>query len=366
MEGKKMAKSAGNVMDPYVYIDIFGVDPFRYYVLREVSFGEDGSASDEGFIERLNADLANDLGNLLSRVTKMLHDYFGNRVPGEFPPELAGMEPKVRESLKAFHRAMESLEMHRALQVAWGLIGEVNKHLVATEPWKLHKEGGKEKELAASLYDAAESLRVIAQMIGPFMPGTARRIYSMLGLHEDPLEERIDQLEWGSLPHGAPLGEREPLFPRLDKDETLEAIARRRESTMAQDKPKTKADREPTAEELRKEPFPEGGELITFDEFKKVDLRVGVVREAQRVEGTDKLILMRVELGTQTRQLVAGIGHKYGPEEMVGKQIVVVANLKPAVIRGVRSEGMLLAAVDGNDLSLVTLDRDIAAGSSVE
>jgi methionyl-tRNA synthetase len=276
-----------------------------------------------------------------------------------------GLGPGFREALDRYHDCMGRLEFHRALEAVWGFVSRVNKFIVAHEPWKEFQEKGRTDALARCLYEAAEAIRAVTLLITPVMPGSARRIYAMLGLPDDPTGERLDEAAWGELPPGGKLGTREALFPRLKKQETLAAIGKRREASMVEEKPRTKPEPKPTAQELGKEPFPETDDYISIDDFAKVDLRVGAIAEAVRVEGTDKLVRMRVDLGSETRQLVAGIGGKYEPEQLVGKKIIVVANLRPATIRGVRSEGMLLAAVDGDHLSVATLDRDISPGSTI-
>jgi len=367
-EEKKMSKSFGNVLDTDAFLNVLGADALRYCLLREVAFGQDGSCSDEAFVDRFNADLANDLGNLVSRATKMIGDYFDGAVPPARATKAGkALEEAAGRALAGYRTAMDRLEFHRALRSLWELVGAVNKYVDEQEPWRLNKEADQRERLGAVLYDCAEAIRWLGVLLSPIMPDTAGRIFAALGLDEEPAGLRLDDLAWGGLAAGGGLGPREPLFPRLDRAETMERIAEERKAgnAMVESKPSTKAQPKPTGESAGKEPFPEGTPLVSMSDFQTMDLRVATVTEADTVEGADKLIRMRVDLGTETRQIVAGLRPHYEPGEMVGKQIILVANLKPATIRGVRSEGMLLAATDGNKVVVAGFDRPVSTGSTV-
>ena len=343
----KMSKSKGNVLDPHIILDTFGTDPLRYFLLREIPIGLDGNFSHEGFIHRVNSDLANDLGNLAQRLLTMIQNYFAGRFPdmteeNEADSKLRMEFDTAKEKIIAFY---DDMAINRALEEIWVYINSVNRYLAENEPWILAKDGTQNPRLARILYQAASALRVIAYCLYPVMPTSAQKIWDFLGEEQDLVEKRFSELDFHSLdPHNT-FQKPQPLFPRVSLKDFL---AEEKES-----QPLTK-EKEKTMDQ------------ISFDEFKRMDLRVAEILEAERVEGTNKLIKMRVDIGDETRQMVAGIATTYSPEDLKGKKMIVIVNLKPAIIRGIESQAMLLAAVLPDDSALIPFfTEDIPAGSKV-
>lgn len=341
---KKMSKSLGNVVRPDYLIRQFGADPLRYFFLREMTFGQDASFSDEAFVARYNADLANGLGNTFARVVAMVRRYFDGKTPFEACGESV-LRHKADEVVARYLEAMEAYEFNRALEAAWELLTAVDGYVTEKAPWSIAKAEGPSPRLARIMYNCLESLRLVAVMACPVMPTTASKIFTALGIEE---RERRD-LAWGLLQTSAPLGPVEgPLFPRVDEKQFFAEV---------------NVSQEPSGS------TPKGQEeLVSIEEFSRIKLVVGKVLAAERVPKSKKLIRLEVDLGeAQPRQLVAGIGTAYQPEELVGKSIVVVANLKPATLMGVESRGMLLAATlaDGSPV-LLTPERDVPAGAGVK
>ena len=338
----KMSKSIGNVVRPDHIIERFGPDPLRYFLARDMAFGQDSNFSDEAFVERFNADLANALGNTASRTATMVGRALAGRVP---PPSSDGPIPAAAAAaVDDYHRRMDSLEPHRALEAVSQLLATINGFLQERQPWALAKQGDAARgELETTLYTALEGLRITSLLIEPVMPAIAPRLRALLGAHDLPVN-LLGATGWGQLPHGATLGPTEPLFPRVDADAYLKEITVD-ETTPAQ---------------------PEEN-LLTIDQFAAVKLVVGIVREAERVPNSKKLVRMMVDLGEpQLRQLVAGIAERYQPEALLGRRIVVVANLKPAKLMGVESRGMLLAASVGGDPFLLSVDGEVPPGTGVK
>ncbi len=368
VEGEKMSKSKGNVVKPKEYADEFGVDALRYFVLREVPFGQDGDFSRMSFIYRVNADLANDLGNLLSRTTAMINKFAEGKVPAQDEwidmdravPELAG--DVIDKAAAAFDR----LDFQEGLAQIFRLVGAANKYVDEAAPWALAKTDQGRRRLGTVLYNLAESLRIAAVALSPVLTRKAEEIWTQLGLDGKPADAGWDATRWGGLAPGTCIRRGEPVFPRFDTK--AESGPADEPAVKAADKTMEKSAKEPAAKPADG-PVPAGPDLIGIEDFARVDLRAATVLEAERIAGSDKLVKIQVDLGRERRQIVAGIAQHYSPEELVGKQIVVVANLKPAKLRGEVSNGMLLAAStagDSTELSILTLDRAIAAGSRVK
>jgi methionyl-tRNA synthetase len=385
-DGKKMSKSVGNVVDPNEVVDAYGADAFRYFVLREVPFGLDGDYSTETFITRFNTELANDLGNLLSRVMTMVGNYFDGKVPATGPEQPGDAELRaIAEGIPALiDRDLAALAFNRYLQNVWQLVTRANRYVEENAPWTLAKKNDLAC-LGTVLYNLAESLRIIGLCIYPVIPGTAQKIWNSLGIGKEISACRMDEERaWGRLRPGTSIKPGEQLFPRID---TKKNMGRDRQqhphpspspsgggkkggggsSQMNADKSgKGEKRMEPATTIPQAEAKPAEPELIGIEDFAKVQLRVGKITAAERVEKSEKLVKLQVDIGAETRQVVAGIGKSYTPEQLIDRSIVIVVNLKPAKLMGVESQGMLLAASSGDILSVVTPDREIKPGSKVK
>ena len=365
-DGKKMSKSIGNVIDPNEVVDTYGPDAFRYFVLREVPFGLDGDYSNDTFITRFNTELANDLGNLLSRVLTMVGKYFDGKVPAARDEQQADLE--LRETALALPAAVEAdlsqLAFNRYLQNVWQLVTRANRYVEENAPWTLAKKNDLGR-LATVMYNLAEALRLTALHLYPVMPGTSQKIWTCIGMDKKISASLLDdELSWGMLQAGTAVCPGDQLFPRIDtKKQSSHGLTRM--NTDKKDKEGKKMETKPEEQKPSEKPavVPD---LIGIEDFAKVQLRVGKIVAAERVEKSDKLVKLKVDIGTEIRQVVAGIGKHYAPEQLLDKQIVIVANLKPAKLMGVESQGMLLAASSGELLSVVTPDKEIAPGAKVK
>ena len=358
---RKMSKSLGNVVRPDALLERFGPDALRYFMLREMTFGADASFSDEGFLARYNADLANGLGNAASRVLAMARRYGDGRTPSEACDDSV-LRTKAGEVVERWRETMDALEFHRALEAVWELLAAVDAYVNEKAPWGIAKtEGASSPRLRHVLYNCLESLRLAAVMVSPVMPAVSARLLAQLGAAAG-----AQSLEWGGLGTGQPLGPEGALFPRADVEAFFSEVKVDETKPVQPPSPAPAAPGAPAPAPAPAAPAA-AAELIGIDEFARVRLVVGTVKAAERVPKSKKLIRLEVDLGEASlRQIVGGIGDRYQPEQLLGRQIVVVANLKPAVLMGVESRGMLLAAsLDGAPF-LLAPDGEVPPGTGVK
>jgi methionyl-tRNA synthetase len=382
-EENKMSKSRGNIVRTETILDALGADALRYFLLREVVFGQDGSFSFDALVQRYNADLANGLGNLASRTLTMITRYFR----GEVPYPAAAVSQKAGDSAIAedarkviaeCNSLFEQYQFSRALEVAWSLVAAVDKYIVENEPWALGEKQDEESRsrLATILYTSAEALRIVTALAHPVIPEATARIWAQLGLG-DVRKFPLSDLKWGQLELGAKLGTVEPVFPRADKSaiERMQKMEEQQRSTPssiqvpAAEEVAVAAPVAPqTAAALAAKPaalLPDG--KISIDDFAKIELRVGQVKAAEKVKGADKLLRLEVDLGTEIRQVVAGIAESYAPELLIGRKVVIVANLAPRKLRGLESNGMIVAASpEGGKAVLASFLEDVPVGTRLK
>ena len=359
VNGEKMSKSRGNVVDPNAIADEFGVDAFRYFLLREVPFGQDGDFSTNAMIGRINSELANDLGNLLNRSLTMIELFAQGTVPAQARDADTELERRLRKTSSGLfamaERHITNLEYNRALEALWELVQQGNRYIEKSAPWTLAKKAEDKARLDTVLYHAAEILRILSLALYPFMPQSAHEITRQLGLTSDLSNPDPGELNWGFLAPGTKIAKSAPLFPR---------ILTEGERPRAMDPKHIPEGVKPTGDSAAKSV--QEAEPISIEEFKKVVLRIGRVLTAERVPKSTKLLKLQVDLGTEQRQVVAGIGTKYAPDDVVGKRVVVVANMKPAKLMGVESQGMVLAAGEQEVMALLTTMEDVAPGEKIK
>ena len=359
MKDGKMSKSKGNVIYPEMLVERFGLDPLRYYLMRSLPVGSDGTFTPEDYVARINYELANDLGNLLNRTVAMINKYFGGQVPAyvqnvtAFDADLAKV---VEENIAEYHKQMNAVDYPRALEAVWNIISRTNKYIDETAPWVLAKEDGDKEQLAAVMAHLAASLRVVAHLIQPFMMNTSNAIMEQLGLG---LDFDLENLTLAGFPENVTVvAKGTPIFPRLDMEEEIAYI----QSQMTAGKPKEK-EWIPEEVELKSEK-----DEIKFEDFDKVEIRVAEVKEVERVEGSDKLLRFRLDAGDgEDRQILSGIAKFYPNEqELVGKKLQIVANLKPRkMMKKYVSQGMILSAEHGDQLTVLTVDPSVPNGSII-
>jgi len=371
-EQDKMSKSRGNIVRSETVLDVLGSDALRYFLLREVVFGQDGSFSFDALVQRYNSDLANDLGNLSSRTLSMIARYFHEQIP--YPSPKASRTPSddaiaelATDVISSTNELFASYQFSRALENVWSLVSGVNKYIVENEPWQLgeHKDEASLARLATVLYTSAEALRIITALLHPVLPSATSRIWQQLGLG-DISKFRLSELKWGQLGLGTKLGKIEPVFPRAEKnaiERMQQAELDRSSAAAAQSAPAggdAKTDQAASGASVKstgasasdsqgatQAAAPNADGRISIDDFAKVELRVGQVKTAEKVKGADKLLKLEVDIGSEVRTIVAGIAEKYSPEKIIGMKVVIVANLQPRKLRDIESNGMIVAASIG-------------------
>jgi len=373
-----MSKSRGNIVRAETVIDVLGNDALRYFLLREVVFGQDGSFSFDALVQRYNSDLANDLGNLASRTLTMITRYFRGEMPypssgGSRTAADDAIARTAEETIANFASLWDDFQFSRALEAAWSLVGAVNKYIVENEPWAVaeKEDEGSRSRLATILYTAAEALRIVTALAHPAIPESTARIWEQFGLGAIS-EFRLTDLKWGQLQHGTKLGKVEPVFPRADKSaiERMQQMEQQRIVTQAAPTAPGHAGPPPTqtASPMPTVPAATPDGRISIDDFAKVEMRVGLVKVAEKVKGADKLLRLEVDIGTEVRQVVAGIAEAYAPESLVGRKVVLVVNLQPRKLRGLESNGMIVAASVGEKGSPVLAGflEDVPVGARLK
>lgn len=361
IDGGKMSKSKGNVVDPKALAERYGVDALRYFLLREIAFGQDGNFTNEALIQRINSDLANDLGNLLSRTVGMIEKYFEGKLPNEQKGNSFDIDiiKIAEETVRKTEEYMEKMLFSDAFAQIWVLIRRCNKYIDETCPWIVAKDEKRKDELANILYILSESLRIIAVLISPGMPSTPNEIYKQLSIKDDNLKTWDSIKEFGKLAKDVKIEKAAPVFPRIDIKKELERLNKEVEKTQKESICNNKGKDNIEINDVN-------DSSISIDDFAKVKIRVGEVCECEKLEGSDKLLVSKIKIGNEIKQIVSGIAKHYEPSQMIGKKVCVVVNLKPVKLRGVVSEGMILAASDNSGkLNVVTVDGDIESGAEI-
>ena len=379
-EESKMSKSRGNIVRTETILDVLGADALRFFLLREVVFGQDGSFSFDALVQRYNSDLANGLGNLASRTLTMINRYFKGEVP--YPSNAASKIPAddvvaetARKTIREFGTLFDQFQFSRALESAWALVAAVDKYIVENEPWALGEKQDEDSRsrLATVLYTAAEALRIATALAHPVIPEATAKIWEQMGLG-DIKKLALNELAWGQLQLGTKLGTVQPVFPRADKSaiERMQKMEEEQRPASASELVSAKITVETNAANSTQAAVGAGAvspatEKISIDDFSKVDLRVGLVKVAERVPKSDKLLRLEIDIGTETRQVLAGIAEAYAPETLVGRKVVIVANLAPRKMRGLESNGMIVAAsLDGGRPVLAGFSEDVPVGARLK
>ena len=371
-EESKMSKSRGNIVRPETILDVLGNDALRYFLLREIVFGQDGSFSFDALVQRYNADLANGLGNLASRTLTMIGKYFHGEIPKADAGGDAAIAETARKTIADFGPLFDEFQFSRALETAWSLVATVDRYIVNHQPWALAEKQDAESQtrLATVLYTSAEALRIVTVLVHPVIPEATANIWRQMGLGNIQ-EFDLAALAWGQLPSGVKLGTVQPVFPRADKSavERMKEMEEQRtpavEATASAPTPPAAAT--PVAPSAQSAAGAATDGKITIDDFAKIDLRVGIVQVAERVPKSDKLLRLEVNIGTEVRQVLAGIAEAYAPETLVGRKVVIVANLAPRKMRGLESNGMIVAAsLEGGKPVLASFLEDVPIGARLK
>jgi methionyl-tRNA synthetase len=370
-DSEKMSKSRGNVVRPRPIVSVLGIEPLRYYLLREIVFGQDGSFSYDALVSRYNSDLANGLGNLASRTLTMIDRYFGGEIPK--PPRygVLGNEPGsadfASEALTNITKLYDRFSFSLALEGIWELVAWIDKYLTVEKPWTLAEQPENREQLAKVLYTAAEGLRIVTALAHPVLPQSTEKIWRQLGQTTPLSSVQMDLISWGQLKPGTKIGKLEGIFPRVEKSEAIERIeAMEQEQSKAPETVAATPAATPAAAATA--PAVSAPAKIGIEDFAKIEMRVGQVKSAERVAGADKLLQLQVDIGDEIRQIVAGLALAYKPEDLVGRKVVVVTNLQPRKLRGVESNGMIVAASSGPDGSPVLAGflEDVPVGARLK
>ncbi|HZZ14900.1 MAG TPA: methionine--tRNA ligase subunit beta, partial [Candidatus Sulfotelmatobacter sp.] len=377
-EESKMSKSRGNIVRTETILDVLGADALRYFLLREVVFGQDGSFSFDALVQRYNSDLANGLGNLASRTLTMINRYFKGEVP--YPSHGASKKSSddaiaetARKTIREFGTLFDQFQFSRALESAWALVAAVDKYIVENEPWALGEKQDEDSRsrLATVLYTAAEALRIATALAYPVMPEATAKIWAQMGLG-DIQKLALSELAWGQLRLGTRLGEVQPVFPRADKSaiERMQKMEEEQRGTLIPEIAAPETPSEASSQQTTSVAPPAAAAMnnkISIEDFTKVELRVGIVKVAERVPKADKLLRLEIDIGTEVRQVLAGIAEAYAPETLVGRKVVIVANLAPRKLRGMESNGMIVAAsLEGGSPVLAGFLEDVPVGARLK
>jgi methionyl-tRNA synthetase len=374
-EESKMSKSRGNIVRTETILDVLGADALRYFLLREVVFGQDGSFSFDALVQRYNSDLANGIGNLASRTLTMINRYFKGEVP--YPSHAASRKAAddvivelAQKVIREFGTYFDQFQFSRALETAWGLVAAVDKYIVENEPWALGEKQDEDSlsRLATVLYTSAEALRIATVLAHPVIPDATAKIWTQMGLG-DIKKVDLNELAWGQLHLGTRLGEVQPVFPRADKSaiERMQTMEEQGRGSAVEIKPEATTVPAGVAQAVAGPSAPAANERISIDDFTKVELRVGQVKVAERVPKADKLLRLEIDIGTEVRQVVAGIAEAYAPETLVGRKVVIVANLAPRKLRGLESNGMIVAAsLEGGRPVLASFLEEVPVGARLK
>lgn len=368
----KMSKSKGNVVDPLILIDKYGSDAIRYFLLREMPYGSDGYYSEDILVERINTDLANDYGNLLSRTTAMINRFCGGAVPQS--DKLDAIDEDLKKSAMELpgkvHDFLEKVHFNAALEEIWKVVNKANKYIDETAPWSLAKAEATKARLGTALNSLVEVIRIITVLIGPFMPKTPAKVWDQLGIVDIQGIKSWESLKrWGAVPPGTKINRGEPLFPRIERDVHEEALDQGKD--VKEEAVKSGGQSEVLSTKVKdpkgdNEAILEASLEVTIDDFKMLDLRVADVLAVEKVEKADKLLKLSLRVGTEERTVVSGIAKYYKPEELVGTQVIIVANLKPVKLKGIVSQGMVLTAEDADGLAVLAPAKRVSSGSKVE